>query len=200
VSDWAALGARPWATTPAGSSAGVEAGYVFPPRTPAGSGAAPWQRIALTDAFLSVVGLPLSSCGAPDPAAALQEAVTSYTLAYYIASRVLSAALPGAYGLGASYSAPANLVALPVPPSTPRPASCTGSLDLPVPAATGLDLRALPAGFPGNAWNVPVAVLNSAHCSATAGTRLACANTPVTLSGVQYMYVNTLAALNMEPV
>ena len=197
-SAWAALAARPWASSTASSSEAVEAAYVFPPRAPLSNGAAPWLKVGLTDVFLSVVGLPVSSC-TTDPAAALQATLLTYYWAHYISQSLLNAALPGAYGLGSSYSAPGNLMVLPIPPSSPRPASCTGSLDLPVPAATGLDIRALPAGFAGNTWGVPVAVLNSAQCSRTAGTNLQCApNTPVMIGGVQYLYINNLAALNME--
>jgi len=182
----------------------------WPPRTSAcpvtsleaGSCASTWRSISISEASVTLTGLPTYSCVADPVALFIGSSLNTSASMAALGSAVLTGALPGG-GLATGYSVPANLrVSLgSASLQAPALAACSGSSQgLTLAQLTGYDVRALPATFTNNSAGTGIVVIDSSVCGAVAGTALACGAQSFTVGGKAFSFVSTLAALNMVAV
>jgi hypothetical protein len=191
--------------------------YVLPPQnsygrrtTPcstdsAGSCARVWTQLRVADASVTVLSYPVMSC-VSDPASDLfNDRLNTIDGMQYIGDSVLRGVLGG--GLGVGYDVPTNLrVSLASSRNqfavTPSAGVAPWSSSLPISTSLGIDIRALPASFPGNTLGGDIAVAPTSACPLLFATSLLCAvgGATFTLEGNSYTVINTLVALNMVAI
>jgi hypothetical protein len=179
----------------AGPDAGMPPIPAFPDRTP---GAAT-VRVRQADISMTVSSYPARSCIADAAGDFVRMRLNTSAALGRVASNVALRAAPNGYSVPRNVRvslAPASLSAAPL-------AACPGaSLSLPISAAAGFDVRALPASYPNNNYTTGIVVVDAAACSLAAGSALSCKDTgrAFSVDGRSFFFAGTLADLNMVAV
>lgn len=162
--------------------------------------------LSLTEATVRVSAVPRFNCAAAGATSgALLSLLNSSAYARALADAILDARLPKESAQAIAYRSGRNIrIAWNRDAGNGARAEADAGLDTctasnSIGTQSGHDVRALPAGWPGNTAGEGIAVIDATSCNAVQGTFLECQNASFSVDGRIFNLVGTLAELHMAP-